>query len=243
MAVHGGGRKVSRFHLRRRRQCAWTCPSSAGERARGAGEEALARLQLVPHPRRRAARRAAVRSDLRRLRLLPEFRHRGDRMRDQDGAQISIGQRQARTLSASSPSRAPSTAARWRHWRRPATRNISRASGRRSEGFDQVPFGDLEATKKAIGPQTARHSDRADPGRGRRAGAAAGLPARPAQALRRARPAADFRRGPDRLCPHRRLVRAISAAASRPTSWRLPRRSAADSRSAPASPPPKPPRA
>ena len=37
------------------------------------------------------------------------------------------------------------------------------------DGFDQVPFGDIEAVKKAIGPRDRRHPDRADPGRGRRA--------------------------------------------------------------------------
>ena len=41
------------------------------------------------------------------------------------------------------------------------------------DGFDQVPLGDLEAVKKAIGPQTARHPDRAAAGRGRRARRAA----------------------------------------------------------------------
>ena len=37
------------------------------------------------------------------------------------------------------------------------------------DGFDQVPHGDLEAVKKAIGPQHRRHPDRAGAGRGRRA--------------------------------------------------------------------------
>ena len=37
------------------------------------------------------------------------------------------------------------------------------------DGFDQVPYGDLEAVKKAIGPQHRRHPDRAGAGRGRRA--------------------------------------------------------------------------
>ena len=37
------------------------------------------------------------------------------------------------------------------------------------DGFDQVPLGDLEAVKKAIGPQHRRHPDRAAAGRGRRA--------------------------------------------------------------------------
>ena len=46
-------------------------------------------------------------------------------------------------------------AARSRPSPRAAIRNISKASGRRLEGFDQVPFGDLAALKAAIGPQTA----------------------------------------------------------------------------------------
>ena len=37
------------------------------------------------------------------------------------------------------------------------------------EGFDQVPFADLEAVKRAIGPADGRDPDRADHGRGRRA--------------------------------------------------------------------------
>ena len=41
------------------------------------------------------------------------------------------------------------------------------------DGFDQVPLGDLEAVKKAIGPAHRRHPDRAGAGRGRRARGAA----------------------------------------------------------------------
>ena len=42
--------------------------------------------------------------------------------------------------------------------------------GPKVEGFDQVPFGDLDAVKRAIGPETAgRHSHRAYSGRRRRA--------------------------------------------------------------------------
>ena len=37
------------------------------------------------------------------------------------------------------------------------------------DGFDQVPFGDLEAVKRGDRPGDRRHPDRADPGRGRRA--------------------------------------------------------------------------
>ena len=75
------------------------------------------------------------------------------------------------------------------------------------EGFDQVPFADLEATKKAIGPQTAAIMIEPIMGEG-------GVRVVPhtflralAQAVRRARPAADLRRGADRHRPHRRPVR------------------------------------
>ena len=44
------------------------------------------------------------------------------------------------------------------------------------EGFDQVPFGDLEAVKRAIGSRDRGDPDRADHGRGRRARHAAALP-------------------------------------------------------------------
>ena len=44
---------------------------------------------------------------------------------------------------ASSPSRAPSTAARWARWRRPAAKYLE-GFGPPLDGFDQVPHGDLE---------------------------------------------------------------------------------------------------
>ena len=74
------------------------------------------------------------------------------------------------------------------------------------DGFDQVPHGDLEAVKKAIGPAHRRHPDRAGAGRGRRALRAACLLQGVARTLRPARPAADLRRGADRHGPHRRSV-------------------------------------
>ena len=91
-----------------------------------AGAQALARLQPLSHPGSRAAGRAAVRSDLRRPRVLRQFRRRGDGMRDQDGAQIPLRQRQSRSATASSPSRAPSTAARWRRIAADRQQEISR---------------------------------------------------------------------------------------------------------------------
>ena len=205
--------------------------------------EALARLESVPHPARRAAGRPAVRGDLRRHRVLHQFRRRGDRMRDQDGAQISIGQRPARALPHHQlRGRLPRPHAGGARGR-PATRNISRASARRSPGFDQVPFGDLEAVKAAIGPQTAAILIEPIQGEGGVRVGRRQFPARPARALRRARPAADLRRDPDAASAAPASCSPMSAPASRPTSWRSPRRSAAASRSAPASPPRKPPRA
>ena len=80
--------------------------------------------------------------------------------------------------------------------------------GPKVDGFDQVPFGDLKLVENAIVPETAAILIEPIQGEG-------GLrPATPeflrgaAQALRRARPAADLRRGADRRRPHRKTVRA-----------------------------------
>ena len=62
---------------------------------------------------------------------------------------------QAGALSASSLSRAPSTAARWRRSAAGGQKKYLDGFGPVVEGFDQVPFADLEATKRAIGPATA----------------------------------------------------------------------------------------
>ncbi len=59
------------------------------------------------------------------------------------------------SATASSPSRARSTAGPWRPWPRPRTRSISTASDLPMDGFDQVPLGDLKALKLAITPETA----------------------------------------------------------------------------------------
>ena len=85
------------------------------------------------------------------------------------------------------------------------------------EGFDQVPFGDLDAVKRAHNAGDRRDPDRAHPGRGRRARAASGLPARSARAVRRARPAARLRRGADRASAAPEPSSPMSAPASPPT--------------------------
>ena len=111
------------------------------------------------------------------------------------------------SATASSPSTARSTAARWRRWPRPAPPKYLEGFGPPMDGFDQVPLGDLEAVKKAIGPQTAGILIEPMQGEG-------GVRAAPhaffkalARALRRPRPAAGVRRGADRHGPHRRAVR------------------------------------
>ena len=79
---------------------------------------------------------------------------------------------------------------------RPAGRRLRPGAVRRSRRGQE---GDRSGDR--------RDPDRADPGRGRRARAAAEFPARAARAVRPARPAADLRRDADRLCAHRRPVR------------------------------------
>ena len=74
------------------------------------------------------------------------------------------------------------------------------------DGFDQVPHGDLEAVKKAIGPQTA--GILIEPVQGE--GGVRSAPHAFFKALRQLcddqRHAADLRRGADRHGPHRRSV-------------------------------------
>ena len=97
-----------------------------------AGEKALARLQPLSHPRSRAAGRSAVRGELCRHGVLRQFRRRGDGMRDQDGAQISVRQRPAGALPHHHlRGRLPRPHAGDARRRR-ARRNISKASARRS---------------------------------------------------------------------------------------------------------------
>ena len=80
--------------------------------------------------------------------------------------------------------------------------------GPKVEGFDQVPFGDHEALRRAITPRDRRHPDRAGAGRGRHPQRPDAMPARPARALRRTWHAPRLRRGADRRRAHRQAVRA-----------------------------------
>ena len=61
------------------------------------------------------------------------------------------------------------------------------------DGFDQVPFGDLDAVEEGIGPRDRRDPDRADPGRGRRTRPVQSIPQGAARTLRQGRPACAIR--------------------------------------------------
>ena len=104
-----------------------------------------------PAPARRAARRTHVR----RQGVLHQFRRRGARMRDQDRAPLPLRQRSVPSAIARSPSRAPSTAARWRRSLRGASRNTSKVSGPRSTASTRCPSTTSTQWRKAITPETA----------------------------------------------------------------------------------------
>ena len=117
--------------------------------------QAVALLQPLPRRRPGAARRAAVRGDLRRQGVLLQFRAR----RPAKGA-IKLARRYH--FANGHPER-------WRivtfkgafHGRTLATiaaagnEKYLEGFGEPAPGFDLVPFGDLEAVEKAIGPETA----------------------------------------------------------------------------------------
>ena len=183
------------------------CASARGRGDHRAGQEGHPRLQPLPHPRGRAAGRAALRDDLRRQGVFRQFRRRGDGRRHQDGAQVPVRQRPSGALPHHHLRGLVPRPDAGDAWRRPRTRSISTASARPMDGFDQVPLGDLEGAQGGDHARDRRHHHRAGAGRGRRAlGAAAVLPGA-AQALRRERPAARVRRGADRHRPARRDVR------------------------------------
>ena len=145
-------RALSRFRRRHRRQRARPRPSASGRGADRAGRQALARLEPLPDPGGRAAGAAARRRDLRRHGVLHQFRRRGDRVRDQDGAPVPCRRTASPSASASSPSRAPSTAARWR--RIAAGGQEKYLEGLRPEGRGLRP-GPLRRHRGARRPRSA----------------------------------------------------------------------------------------
>ena len=72
-----------------------------------------------------------------------------------------------------------------------------------TSGFNIVRFGDLNALEEAVTPNTVARPHGADPGRGRRDHAAAGLRERGPRALHARTHHPDPRRSPDGAGPHR----------------------------------------
>ena len=200
-------RALSRFYLRRRRECARPCASASRRRADRAGAEAVARLQPLPDSRKPSGS--------------PQ------RLCDASFADVvffcnsGAEAMECAIKTARKYQSANGPPERYRiitfegafHGRTLATlaaggqKKYLDGFGPVVEGFDQVPFGDLEATKRAITRRDRGDPDRADHGRGRRARRRAVVPAGVARTVRPERPAADVRRGADRHGPHRRIVR------------------------------------
>ena len=186
VADRGRRRALSRPRRRHRRHRPRACASGAGGGAGGAGAQALAHLEPLPDPEPAGAGRAAGRRDLRRHRLRDQLRNRGDRMRDQDGAQAL---RPHRPAGADPHHRLRGVVPR------PQLRGDlgggvgEDGQGLRADGAGlrpcalRRPRGDRERDPAGDGGG----ADRADPGRGRHPGAVARGSAGAARALRRAR--------------------------------------------------------
>ena len=203
LAVHGGRRAISRFRRRHRRQCVRPCPSAAGRGADRAGAEALAHLQPLSRPGGKPCRPAgratfadtvfftnsgaeACECAFKMARRYHFVSGHPERFRiiTFDGAF------HGRTLAAVAAG---------------GQQKYLEGFGPKVEGFDQVPSADLEATR---GDQPATGALMIEPIQGeggvRRC---RGISCAPAQAVRRARPAADLRRDPVRRRPHRQSLR------------------------------------
>ena len=141
-------RALSRFHLRRRRQRARPRPSASGRGARPSRPRRSGTSPIsTAIPGRRAAGRAAVRGDASPTpcsSAIPAPRRSNARSR----WRANTSRRTASpSATASSPSRAPSTAARWRRSPPAGNKKYLEGFGPTVDGFDQVPFGDLEAVE------------------------------------------------------------------------------------------------
>ena len=207
LADHDRRRALSRFHLRRRRQCARPRPSASGRGADRAGARSsgtsptstafpkasgwptgCARLSFADTVFFQNSGAEAIECAIKMARKYQFVSGKPERFRI-----ITFeGAFHGRTLAAIAAT---------------GNKKYLEGFGPPVEGFDQVPFADLEATKKAIGPETAAILIEPIMGEGGVRVVPHTFPARAAQAVRRPRPAADLRRGADRHRPHRRLVR------------------------------------
>ena len=113
----------------------------------------------------------------------------------------------APTGSTCSRRGARSTAARSPRSPPPASRRSRRRSSRCPIGFRQVVFADLDALAAAMDERVCAVMLEPVQGEGGVQPSPPGLPRRRARAVRRARGAADRRRGADRARPHRQVVR------------------------------------
>ena len=244
MAVRDQRRALSRFHRRRRRQRAGACPSAPRRGAERAGAQGSGTSRTCSAFRE--AERLAERLCAATFADLVFFCNSGAEAMEcaiKVARKYQYASAAGRSVTASSRSKAPSTAARWRRSPPADRRNISKASAPWCEGFDQVPFGDLDAVKAAIGPETAAILIEPIQGEGGVRVVPTPFLRGAARTVRPARPAAGLRRGADRHRPHRQLLRLSALRRDARRDGRSPRRSAAAFRSAPASPPRRPARA
>ena len=178
--------------------CARLLASASCRGAGAPGGQALAHVQSVPDPAGRAARAAPRRRDLRRSACSSPIRApKPVEAAIKMARKYQYVERPSRALSASSPSKAPSTAARWRP-SPPAASQISRRL--RPQGRRLRP-GPLQRSRRGRGGDRpaipARILIEPIQGEGGVRVGSAWLPARPARALRRARTAAGLRRSAD----------------------------------------------
>ena len=113
----------------------------------------VSNLYEIPEAERVAA--AAVRRKLCRRRLLLQFRRRGDGSAPSRSRANIMRRTARRSGTASSPSKAPSTAARWRRSPPAGRRNISKASVRWSKASIRC--------RSAISTPSSARSDRRPP--------------------------------------------------------------------------------
>ena len=205
--IDGKRRAISRLRRRHRGQFAGPQPPASGRRADRAGRQALARLQPLQIPGQTPARRAARREHLRRQGVFHQFGRRGAGMRDQDRAPLSISSTAIPSASARSPSRAPSTAARWPRSPPAGRQKYLEGFGPKVDGFDQVAVRRYRAAEKAITGETAAILVEPIQGEGGIREVPDRVAEAPARALRQAWANADLRRGAVRHRPHRQAVR------------------------------------
>ena len=214
-------------------------------RHEGPGRDALARLQHLPHSRPGSPGRAAVRDHRDGRSVLHQLRHRGDRVRPEGRAQISLGQGPGREridiIGFDGAFHGRSYAAVFAAGNPAYTEGF----GPPLPGYTALAYGDMEALEAAITDQTCAVLIEPVQGEG---GARAmpeepGPPPRLASALHRDRHAPDLRRDPVRPSrAHRQALRPMNgrrdAAPDISHVRGLARRWATASRSAPAWPPP-----